>query len=263
MPSPRLLFSTAALFARPLADTFRLVAESGYAGVEVMVTHDPASQDPRRMRELAADHGLEIGAIHAPCLLLTRGVWGADPAGKIERAIAVAADAQVRLVVAHPPFRWQRSYLRFLENRLPSLVERTGVEVAIENMFPVGIGSRGFWLHADSVEPDPYRALVLDTSHAAVAGHDIVGLRRRFGRRLRHVHLSDNTGRGWDSHLPLGDGVLPIDEFLRDLGDFPGAVSLEVDLRRHLGDPGALRGIMVRDRERCETTLGIGLGQTA
>ena len=44
------VLSTAAFFARPLAATFALAAECGYTGVEVMVTKDPASQDPREMR---------------------------------------------------------------------------------------------------------------------------------------------------------------------------------------------------------------------
>ena len=59
--------------------------------------------------------------------------------------------------------------------------------------------------------------LVLDTSHAAVSGHDPIEVRRLFGPRLRHVHLSDNAGKGRDSHLPPGDGVLDIDGFLEDL----------------------------------------------
>ncbi len=50
-----------------------------------------------------------------------------------------------------------------------------------------------------------------------MAKHDIVEVRRRFGDRLRHVHLSDNAGKGWDSHLPPGDGVLPLDAFIDDL----------------------------------------------
>ena len=99
MPSPRIiLFSSAAFFARPLSQTFDLLADTGYEGAEVMVTKDPASQDPVRMRALAADHGLTIGAIHAPCLLLTRRVWGTDPIANVERTIEVAADIfQVRL----------------------------------------------------------------------------------------------------------------------------------------------------------------------
>jgi sugar phosphate isomerase/epimerase len=256
------LFSSAAFFARPLAETFGLLAETGYGGVEVMVTKDPASQDPRRMRELAADHGLAIGAIHAPCLLLTRRVWGTDPVGKIYRAIEVAEEAGAPLVVVHPPYRWQRSYRRWLEDRLPGLSASTGVTVAVENMFPLRVGGREVTFHAnqdlDDLEGLP--DLVFDTSHAAVADHDLVEVRRRFDGRIRHVHLSDNAGKGWDSHLPPGEGVLPLDAFLDDLATsaFAGAVSLEVDLRAYLTDAVRLREVMVSMREDVERRLTVG-----
>jgi sugar phosphate isomerase/epimerase len=259
----RLLFSSAAFFARPLANTFRIVAETGFTGVEVMVTKDPASQDPARMRALADEHDLTIGAIHAPSLLVTRKVWGTDPIGKIDQAIRVAEQAEVPVVVMHPPFRWQRAYRRWLEDELPVLEARTGVIVAIENMFPVRMGRRSMTFHSnqdlDELEGLPH--LVLDTSHAAVAEHDPVEVRRRFGERLRHVHLSDNAGKGWDSHLPPGQGVLDLDAFCDDLveGGYAGAVSLEVDLRTHLTDPVRLRGVMVEMRERAERALGIGV----
>src|SRR5688500_15990066 len=110
MPTPRLLFSSAAFFGRPLADTFTLMADTGYTGVEVMVTRDPSSQDPAWMRGLAEPHGLPIAAIHAPCLLVTRRIWGADPVEKIRRAVGVASDAEVPVVVMHPPYRWQTTY---------------------------------------------------------------------------------------------------------------------------------------------------------
>jgi sugar phosphate isomerase/epimerase len=259
--SLQLLFSSAAFFARPLEQTFRIVSETGYTGVEVMVTKDPASQDPLRMRSLAGEHGLEIGAIHAPSLLMTRKVWGTDPIGKIDRAIHVAEQAEVPVVVMHPPFRWQRPYRRWLDETLPVLEQRTGVTVAIENMFPVRMGRRSVTFHAnqdlDELEGLPH--LVLDTSHAAVAQHDLVDVRRRFGDRLRHVHLSDNAGKGWDSHLPPGDGVLDLDAFCRDLraSDYEASVSLEVDLRTYLTDPERLREVMVRMRAWSERALGL------
>jgi len=260
--SPSLCFSTAAFFARPLSETFAILEETGYAGVEVMVTKDPASQDPRRMRELAADHGLRIDAIHAPCLLLTRRVWGTDPVGKIYRAIEVAEEAGVPLVVVHPPYRWQRGYRRWLEDRLPGLSASTGVTVAVENMFPLRVGGRGVTFHAnqDLEELEGLPHLVFDTSHAAVADHDLVEVRRRFDGRVRHVHLSDNAGKGWDSHLPPGAGVLPLDAFLTDLAasGFAGSVSLEVDLRTYLTDPIRLRQVMTSMREDAERRLTVG-----
>jgi sugar phosphate isomerase/epimerase len=259
MGRPRLLFSTAAFFARPLADTFRLIADRGYAGAEVMVTKDPASQDPAIMRRLAAEQGLEIGALHAPSLLLTRRVWGTDPIRKIERAAEVASDAGIPTVVTHPPYRWQRAYRDRLHDMIPDIERRTGVVVGIENMFPIHIGSRPLMFHAnqdlDELEGIPH--LVLDTSHAAVAKHDLIDVRRRFGDRLRHVHLSDNAGKGWDSHLPPGEGVLALDPFLDDLvaSGFSGTVSLEVDLRRYLTEPKQLHPLLESMRERVEARL--------
>ena len=254
------LFSTAAFFARPLSETFRLVAEAGYVGAEVMVTKDPASQDPRAMRELADEHGLTIGALHAPSLLLTRKVWGTDPIGKIYRAIEVAHEARIPTVVMHPPYRWQMGYRRWLDERLPGLERDAGVVVAIENMFPI----KGITFHAnqDLDELDGLPDLVLDTSHAAIAKHDLIEVRQRFGDRLRHVHLSDNAGRGWDSHLPPGEGILPLDDFLDDLASngYEGAVSLEVDLRRYLTEARRLRDVMVSMRERTEARLAVEAG---
>ena len=142
MAGPRLLFSSAAFFARPLSDTFALIAETGYRAAEVMVTKDPASQDPAAIRRLADDHGLWIGALHAPCLLLTRRVWGTDPIGKIQRALEVASDAEIPVVVMHPPYRWQQSYRRWLSSELHDVEATTGVTLAIENMFPLHVGSR-------------------------------------------------------------------------------------------------------------------------
>jgi len=259
VPSPPVLFSSAAFFARPLSWTFRLAAECGYRGVEVMVTKDPESQDPAQIRALADEFGLTVGAIHAPCLLLTRKVWGTDPIGKIDRSVEAAADANIPVVVVHPPYRWQRAFRRWLVEDLPGLEQRTGIAVAVENMFPYRVGRRDVTLHSnqDLVQLEGVPHLVLDTSHAAVAKHDLIEVRRLFGDRLRHVHLSDNAGKGWDSHLPPGDGVLDLNAFLVDLAasGFDGAVSLEVDLRPSLGHPETLAATMVGMRERTELAL--------
>jgi sugar phosphate isomerase/epimerase len=259
MPSPSVLLSTAAFFGRPLDRTFRMAADAGYDGVEVMVTKDPASQDPVAMRRLARTYGLTVGALHAPCLLITRSVWGADPVGKIDRSMRVAQDAGIPLVVVHPPYRWQRGYRRWLDERLPDRSARDGVTVAVENMFPVHLAGRPLMFHADqdldALEGLP--DLALDTSHAAVAAHDLLAVRRRLNGRIRHVHLSDNAGKGWDSHLPPGDGVLPLEPFVDELvrAGYGGSISLEVDLRRHLTDPAGPKRILAAMRARCDAML--------
>lgn len=257
---PRLACSTASIFARPLREIFALLSGSGFSGVEVMVTKDPATQDPWLLRELAGDHGLRIEAIHAPFLLMTRSVWGSDPVGKIYRAIELAEHVEARLVVVHPPYRWQTTYRRWLDEQLPGLERSTGVRVAVENMFPIRVRGRkvaSFHSTRSLEDLEGFPNVVLDTSHAAVANLDLFDALRRLSGRLAHVHLSNNAGKGWDSHLPLNQGILPLSGFLDALvGDgFEGTISLELDLRRFLEDDGALREALTRDRSFCEERL--------
>ncbi len=90
-----------------------------------------------------------------------------------------------------------------------------------------------------------------------MAGLDAFEAVRRLGDRLVHVHLSNNAGRGWDSHLPLDQGVLPILEFLDLLGTegFSGSVSLELDLRRYMEDDDALRTVLSSNLAICRERL--------
>lgn len=256
---PHLACSTAPFFSRPLADAFAVLTEAGFTSVEVMVTRDPATQDPRRIRELAERHGVVVRAVHAPFLLMTRKVWGTDPVGKVYRSIELAEEADVPLVVVHPPYRWQGGYRRWIDERLPELASHTGVRVAVENMFPVRVRERGVRLHANQAIEDleRFQHVVLDTSHAAVAGLDLVDAVRRLGGRLAHVHLSNNAGKGWDSHLPLDRGVLDLGAFLQTLADarFDGTVSLELDLRPYLSDAMALADVLRRGRSFCVERL--------
>jgi len=241
----RVLCSTVSVFPTPLHGSFGLLARAGFDGVEVMVTKDPDTQDAGRLCELAEDHGLPIVAIHAPFLLTSRAVWGTDPFGKIDRAVELAGATGAELVVVHPPYRWQTAYRGWLDERLPALETGTRVRVAVENMFPLRVrGRKVARFHPEHALDDLGQVphVVLDTSHAAVAGLDLLDSTARVGERLAHVHLSNNAGRGWDSHLPLDEGVLDLEPFLRGLvaRGFAGAISLEVDLRRHREDGSAL-----------------------
>lgn len=260
--APRVICSTVSLFSKPAAEAFALLAAAGFDGIEVMVMKEPDTQDSGRLRELAEDHDLSVEAIHAPFLLTARTVWGTDPIGKIDRAIELAEDVGAGLVVVHPPYRWQSAYRRWLDEQLPHLAERTDVHVAVENMFPLRVrGRKVATFHArqtlDDLEGFPH--VVLDTSHAAVSGLDLQEALARLRARLVHVHLSNNAGKGWDSHLPLDEGVLDLEAFLDALAasGFAGTVSLELDLRRYLADPDTLHDVLVASREFCQRRLAL------
>jgi len=169
--------------------------------------------------------------------------------------------------VIHPPYRWQRRYRRWIDLSLAELPAATGITIAVENMFPVRLSNeRAVRFHAASVELadlERFPAVVLDTSHAAVAGIGLLEAVDRLDERLVHVHLSDNAGRGWDSHLPIGEGVLPLAALLDRLAarGFGGSISLELDLRRYLDDRSALLRVMRDCRTFCEDRLPLSSGR--
>ncbi len=230
--------STASVYPERVPDAFETAARLGYDGIEVMVTMDPVSQDLDILRRLSDYHSVPVLAVHAPCLLLTQRVWGTEPWGKLNRAREVAEKLGSKVVVVHPPFRWQRDYVRDFETGMTDLAEQTDVVFAVENLYPPW-RTRGseMSLYAPNwnpVELDTPHA-TLDLSHTAVSGSDAMDMAAQLGSRLAHVHMADGFGPGLpDAHLIPGRGRQPCAELLARLGStgYSGVVVVEVNTRR-------------------------------
>jgi sugar phosphate isomerase/epimerase len=234
--------STASVWPRPTEVGFRLAAELGYDGVEVMIGLDRDSQDVRRLRRFAATYRVPVLAVHAPCLLITQRVWSRDPEVRLRESMRAARELAAPTVVVHPPFRWQRRYV----DRFADLVEELtddGPSVAVENMYPVRLRGRvavsAFAPSADPTEVG-HRHYTLDLSHTAAAGVDALDLADRMGTGLVHVHLADGSGAPRDEHLVPGRGGQPCAELCRRLGaaGYAGQVVVEANTR-HADGPAA------------------------
>ncbi len=239
VPDAAVALSTASVYPERTPDAFETAAALGYDGVEVMVSSDPVSQDVDVLQRLSDYHHVPVLAIHAPCLLITQRVWGREPWGKLQRAKDVAERLGAKVVVIHPPFRWQRDYAREFESGLARIGEETDVIFAVENMFP--LRARGtevvpYAPHWNPVDQD-YQHVTLDLSHTAVSGSDALEMAGKLGSRLAHVHLADGTGAtNRDEHLVPGRGGQPCAALLEQLAanSYPGTVVLEVNTRRAL-----------------------------
>ncbi len=232
------VLSTASVFPERAADAFEVAARLGYDGIEVMVTADPVSQDADVLRRLAEYHGVPVLAVHAPCLLLTQRVWGRDPWAKLDRSSALARELGAKVVVVHPPFRWQRDYARDFESRLADMQGQDGVIFAVENLYPLRPGTdvTVYAPHWNPLEFDSAH-VTLDLSHTASSGSDALAMAEQLGSRLAHIHLADGNRPGpADAHLVPGRGSQPCAELLRRLPalGFTGMVVLEVNTRRAL-----------------------------
>ncbi|MGH3629950.1 MAG: sugar phosphate isomerase/epimerase family protein, partial [Sciscionella sp.] len=137
---PPVALSTSSVYPERTPDAFEMAARLGYDGVEVMVYTDPVSQAAEALLRLQDYHQLPIVSVHAPSLLLTQRVWGREPWEKLRRAQELAERVGARVVVLHPPFRWQREYVRGFEQGLAAMAGETSVLFAVENMYPLRAG---------------------------------------------------------------------------------------------------------------------------
>ena len=101
-----------------------------------MVWAETVSQDVGAISQLSRRYGMPVLSVHAPCLLISQRVWGSDPVLKLDRSVETAERLGAQTVVVHPPFRWQRRYAEGFSEQVARLEERSGVAVAVENMFP-------------------------------------------------------------------------------------------------------------------------------
>ena len=215
--------STASVVPGSVPDTFAIAQELGYDGVEIMVWGEKASQDAIRLAALVEKHEQPVLAVHAPTLLVTRGVFGADPWDKVDRSIELAHYLEAPTVVLHPPFFWQTRYARSFVAGVAQREATTGIHLAVENMFTWrprhAHSTRDFQAYSPTWDPvgQGYKSVTLDISHAATSGSDALAMARSLGPTLRHLHLTDGVPGPLDDHLLPGQGNQDCAEVLRHL----------------------------------------------
>ena len=251
-PAIKVGLSTASVYPLRTEAAFEYAARLGYDGVELMVWAEAVSQDVEAIADLSRQYGMPVLAVHAPCLLISQRVWGANPIPKLDRSVRAAAELGAQTVVIHPPFRWQRRYAEGFAEQVARLERSSDVVVAVENMFPFRAdrffggtqtsiermrkrgGRPGPAISAFAPSYDPLEGghahYTLDLSHTATAGTDALDMARRMGAGLAHLHLTDGSGAYIDEHLVPGRGTQPTIEVCEMLAasDYSGHVILEV-----------------------------------
>ncbi|WP_431237560.1 sugar phosphate isomerase/epimerase family protein [Mycolicibacterium aichiense] len=251
-PAIKVGLSTASVYPLRTEAAFEYAAELGYDGVELMVWAETVSQDIGAIAKLSRRYDMPVLSVHAPCLLISQRVWGANPIPKLTRSVQAAERLGAQTVVVHPPFRWQRRYADGFSEQVAELESRSDVLVAVENMFPFradrffgsgdpsiermrkrggrpGVGISAFAPSYDPLDGN-HAHYTLDLSHTATAGTDALEMADRMGEGLVHLHLCDGNGASTDEHLVPGRGTQPTAEVCQMLAasDFTGHVILEV-----------------------------------
>lgn len=258
--TPAVQCSTGPFWAYELERAMDLLAEAGFTEIELMVTRDPRTQEPDIPLRIASERGLKIASVHAPFLVITKTVWGADPVKKIERGAEFCKHVGASSMIVHPPYLWERDYARWLTEEASTFSSETGITVAVETMYPKWVAGRRMrayrWLEAKALY-EACHLVAMDTSHVTVARQDILDVYEILAPKLVHIHLSNNAGDGRDGHLELEKGILPLDRLLEELRrtGYAGAISLELSVGKYLQRPAELVLMLQRAREYVEQRL--------
>src|SRR6478752_1643056 len=91
--------STASVYPENTEAAFRYAADLGYDGVELMVWAESVSQDIGAIAKLSRRYDMPVLSVHAPCLLISQRVWGANPIPKLTRSVQAAEQLGAQTVV--------------------------------------------------------------------------------------------------------------------------------------------------------------------
>lgn len=264
LPVPKVripvICSTGSFWMWELERALGVIRQAGFDAAEMMVTRDPRTQSAEVAARLANKAGVEIVAIHAPMLVMTRRVWGPNFLSIIERSTHLAKSLGAEVVVVHPPYLFELRYQGWLITELDRFSAEHHLAIAVENMFHLWVRGRRIRGHrwVSPADLERFSQLTLDTSHCGVDGNDILEALEVIGAQVSHVHLSDSRGDRRDNHALPGSGNLPLKEFVRQLPEsgFRGALSLELDMRKFAEDSKLAVDALTRAREFCEEHLG-------
>lgn len=245
--------SSTAVYPSPVSKAFEVASRLGYDGVEIMVTHSPNSRSIQNLKMLEDKYETEVLSIHAPNLILTHFVWGQSHYNKMFRTVELAQEMGIKTIVVHPPMKQQRKHVNEFLDNVAELEISTGIEVAVENMFPWRVKGKEVAMYAPAWDEITERAanLTLDFSHAALSGLNSLEIVNKVGSRLSHIHLCDghtangNADKVMDEHALPGEGDQPVAEVLQLLSsqNWDGAIVAEVNTRQFKSPVAKLKAL--------------------
>jgi sugar phosphate isomerase/epimerase len=238
-------------FARLGFDYFELAMDPPMAHYSIL------SAKRRDITRALQENGLGL-VCHLPTFLSTADLTPSlrqASVNEMHRSLEVAALLGAAKVVLHPStaggmgafvLDTVKGYAFDFLSQMVDAAAPLSITICLENMFPrnrLGVDPEDF---EEFFKAFPSLRMTLDTGHANIddrRGRRLKGLATRFGRRIGHLHISDNRGK-MDDHLAVGQGTVRFADLVRHLksAGYDEAVTLEVFDQD--------RGRLVESRER-------------
>ena len=258
----RFILSTGSLYNYSVDRVFAFAAEAGFDGIEMLIDHRWDTRQSDYLRRLMESHSLPIPALHSPFSRNCSG-WGETESGAVARTAELATELSAQVVVHHLPMRFGyaflqaagrnlllpnpfdsgRQYATWLTEGYATLQSSTDVLLCIENLPAIRFLGRRVnparWnAHSratlDEITRFPH--ITLDTTHLGTWGLDPLEVYDRWGKRVKHVHLSNFDG---SEHRRPEDGSLRLNALLSRMAEDGYSYSISLELHPDALEAGA------------------------
>lgn len=223
----------------PYPQRYRLIRQAGFDGVLIWWDEEDWIEDFRSLPEVARREGLFVENVHVS-FDYANDFWEDNAAGQsvfdyYMRSIQDCGDFEIPTMVMHtgragnplPPLtgisveRWERMIDR---------AEKLNVNIAVENQ-----GDPYKCVRASEILEmfdSPKLGICYDSGHANVNNNNGHGraMLKKFGHRLKALHLHDNDGSG-DQHIMPFDGNIDWADLMAEIKNtgYTGPTTLELD----------------------------------
>jgi sugar phosphate isomerase/epimerase len=246
----------------PVMDEIDVFARLGFDYLELamdppMAHHSILSANRRDITRSLRENGLGL-VCHLPTFLSTADLTDSlrqASVNEMHRSLEAAALLGAAKVVLHPStaggmgafvLDTVKGYAFDFLSQMVDVAAQLNITICLENMFPrnrLGVDPEDF---EEIFRAFPALRLTLDTGHANIddrRGRRLKGLVEHFGRRIGHLHFSDNRGKV-DDHLAVGQGTVRFADLVQRLKmiGYDETVTLEVFDKN--------RSMLVESRER-------------
>lgn len=241
----KLAFSTVACPEWTLEDAARRAQEMGYQGVELRtlgpaggaIASDPALTEPSKTAGIFKAFGVEPVCLSTSIAFNHRdGSEGRAALKDARRAIDLAGGigcAYVRFFGYEvKPGDNRQSAMRRIAERVSTLLDYAadrGVQVLLENAGSFNKAKEWWWLF--NLVEHPMLGLCWNVANAAAAGEPSSVSVPTLNHRIRLAKVKDTVVGEGSGFVPLGEGTVGIDHFIRRLLGigFDGYVTVEHD----------------------------------
>lgn len=212
--------------------------KSGIDGVELLIPAKVTSNELTKAKKILKDCNMPVFSIHQPLKVFRKTTLV-----EIEKLFKIANGFFANVVVLHLNLIGKQIFDFDFFTTLHELEKKYNVTVGFENSQKhlILLFKKYAWKSSEfvSVLANTGFHITLDTTHLAQAGDDIIDFFLKNKDNIVNIHISDYKKHRFSStlaprkhtHLPLGKGELPIDDFLNILKQqkYDKLITLEIN----------------------------------